>query len=374
MKKILILLMYCIGIAAMELKGQVLINPQVPLAGLVVKSQLWYLSLVNNNGRDEMVQLEMTLTDLAGKQQVLSAVSKAFMLHKGIKQIQPAEIMPITYTVQNSAYPVDANPNGFLPVGQFTVCYRVIRIDGGSHEPASEQCVEVQIEPLSPPILISPADSEQVQLPRPQFTWLPPAANSLFGRMMYELHVVEVQGNQTAAEAIQQNIPLFVSSHILNTNWQYPLSSPALDTGKVYAWQVVASNNSVPIATSESWAFSIKKPTANTIQNFSGRGGYEKLSREKEAAFSIAYGLLRYQYLEESNDSVVQCVVKDITNSRNIEVVLDSAMYKVKYGDNLLELDLRKTSGMINKHIYLFELINNRNEHWYVKFEYRKPD
>src|SRR5580765_2408864 len=172
MKKIIGLLIFCFGFG--HVMCQILVNPQIPLMGLVVKNQLWSLSVMNNSGRDGLVQIEMTMTDLAGKQQVLTAVSRSFMLFKGAHQVQAGDLMPITYTVMNSSYPVDASPNGFLPVGQFSICYRALRVDADAHEPAPEQCVEVQIEPLAPPMLVSPADSEQIEMPRPQFNWLPP--------------------------------------------------------------------------------------------------------------------------------------------------------------------------------------------------------
>jgi hypothetical protein len=46
---------------------------------------------------------------------------------------------------------------------------------------------------------------------------------------------------------------------------------------------------------------------------------------------------------------------------------------KLRFGYNYLLTDLLNNSGIKDKHIYLFELVNSKQEHWYLKFEYRAP-
>ncbi|MCP2937171.1 hypothetical protein NK983_31220, partial [Salmonella enterica subsp. enterica serovar Typhimurium] len=83
-----------------------------------------------------------------------------------------------------------------------------------------------------------PADSEHVELTRPFFTWIPPTPLNLFSNLNYSWTLVEVQPTQSAADAIQQNIPVLSQTGLLTTNFQYPPGMAELDTGKTYAWRV----------------------------------------------------------------------------------------------------------------------------------------
>jgi hypothetical protein len=373
MKKIILFLF--LSMTAKMLSSQVLVNLQLPATGLTVKSQLWSLSLVNSSGQDMNVEIEMEMTDVSNNQTVLLGTSKLFGLPRGVKQVSGSDVLPVIYSVNNPAYNIDPGPDGFLPVGIFSICFTAIRFDEKGSERLAQECAEIQIEPLAPPTLINPADSEALDMQIPFFVWLPPVPNNLFSNLQYDLYLVEINGSQTAAEAIQQNLPVLFQQNILTNNFQYPLSAPELDTSKTYGWQVVAKNNSTPIATSEAWSFRVKKLGLDTSQIFAHpMVYYTKLSRKNDEAFALCNGILHYAYLNESNTDTVQVNLYDITGSVRTQLNLDSSYYAADFGDNLLQLDLRNVGGMIDRHIYLFQLTNAKSELWYLKFLYRKPN
>ncbi len=353
--------------------AQITINPQLPPIGLTVKSQLWNLSLINNTGIGQTIQIQLNVTDVSTNQTVFTALTRPFFVPPAAKQVSGSDVMPISYTSNNPAYPVDGNPNGFLPIGVFNFCYSVVSAGMHAGKSLDEACDQVQVEPLSPPMLVSPADSEHVDNSRPMFIWIPPAPNSLFSNLSYDFHLAEVNPTQSAADAIQQNIPLLYQPNVRSTNLQYPLSAPALDSTKLYAWQIVAKNNSSPVGTSEAWAFRLKKDTVSgKVKILSAY--YAKVSREQPVSFITCSGILRYAYQEESNTNTIAIEIFDITKSRHTPIQLDSTAYSVRFGDNLLNLDLRAIPDMINKHMYLLELVNAKQEHWYLKFEYVRQD
>ena len=187
--------------------GQVIVNLQLPPMGLSIKSQLWNLSLINTGTGDINVQVEMTMTDVSNNQRVLTGLSKNFVLPRGVKQVQATDVMPIIYTVGAPGYNLDGNPAGFLPIGIFNICYSIIKINNDGAERLGEECQTIEIEPLSPPQLVIPHDSEHVETTRPFFTWLPPSPYNLFNNLQYDWILVEVQPTQNAATALQQNIP-----------------------------------------------------------------------------------------------------------------------------------------------------------------------
>jgi hypothetical protein len=352
------------------LKAQVTLNLQVPLSGLRLKSQLWSIALVNAAPENQNVQLEMTLTDVSTNQRILTGVTCFFSLPPGMKQLQPGDIMPVRYHVVASGYNMDNSPEGFLPVGIFTVCYTLSKINGDAVQAVAEACEPIEVEPLSTLQLILPADSEYVESARPVFSWTPLLPSNLFNSLTYDWVVVEVYPSQSAKEAIEQNVPLVKQLSIPSTHLQYSQASPPLDASKVYAWGVVAKNNINPVSSSETRTFRVK-PNPQTA---SGNADYDaKLNRQEDASFVICNGLLRYEYRNEINDSVVTVSVFDITGSLHEAVKLEKEE-AVLFGQNRLQMNVGASRRFKDKHVYLLQLTNSQKEKWYLKFEYRKKD
>jgi hypothetical protein len=351
------------------LQAQVVVTLQLPPLGLTIKPQLWNMSLINTTGAAMTVEVQMVMTDAGTGQTVLTAATPSFQLPAGAKVINANTVAPITYTA-GAGYLIDASPNGFLPVGVYNICYNINRWTNDISEQIADECITAEVEPISPPQLIQPGDSDLVLQRRPFFTWLPPTPYNTFSNLLYDWMLVEVQPTQSAADAIQQNVPVLLQSNISFTSLQYPLSMPELDTNKLYAWRVTAKNNLSPIANSEVWSFSLQKFTADTVQ-VPNKGYYARLRREHDASYVISGRLLRFLYQHEINSNAVQIKITDISNTTHQPVTLDSSQLAVKYGANYLDLDLGD-KGLADRHMYLVEITNDRNEHWYLKFEYRQ--
>lgn len=354
------------------IQAQVVVNVQLPATGVTMKSQLWNLSLINSSNSEKDVQIEMTFTDASNNQRVMTALTNIFRLPKGMKQIVISDILPVIYTANSSGYNIDNRPEGFLPIGSFIVCYSVIHKLNDATENLGDECERIDIEPLSPPMLVSPAEDEQIEITRPVFNWLSPSPPNFFNQLLYDWTLVEVKPTQSGSLAIQQNIPLLTQSGITTTNFQYPMSFPELDTGKIYAWQVAAKNNNSVIAKTEVWTFRIKQPEREK-ENSTG-GYYVRLRKSDDAAFVMCNGVLKYEYVNELNDSLAYIQVTDLSISTRKEIPVDSSAVAIRFGQNFMQFDVRDLPGMTDKHIYLFELVNSRKEKWCLKFEYRRQN
>jgi hypothetical protein len=366
-------LLFCIALSLSAcMQAQVIMNLQLPPMGLTVKPQLWNFSLVNTGAGNVNVRVELIITDVSTNQRVLTGTSNLFVLPKGVKQVRQADVMPVTYSIGSPGYSVDPSPDGFLPTGIFNICYSLISQDNDAHEKLSEECEMVEIEPISPPQLMMPADNEQVVVTRPQFTWLPPSPFNSYNSLLYDWVLVEVQPTQSAADAIQQNIPVLARGNISFTSFQYPLSMSELDSAKIYAWRITAKNNSSPIANSEIWSFRIKKD-AGVAPMPDATSYFARLHRQEDASYVLCPGLLRFEYTNDINSNEVGLKLYDISSTSRKPVTLQEEKQPVQFGQNYMQLDLRNSAGMINKHMYLLELRNAKNERWYLKFEYRKP-
>ena len=211
--------------------AQVSMTLQVPPAGVLVKNQLWNIVLVNASNTDVLIRVNLVLLDVQTNQPVITATSAPVSLGKGAKQLQARDLSPVQYSYSIPAARVDMDPNGLLPAGRFQACYTVVNAQKGDLT-LVENCITVNVDPLSPPLLNTPANEDKLLTAYPQFTWLPPTPIGLFNDLGYAMVLVEVFPGQGKADAIQQNVPLNASVYTKNMFWNYPASTRSLDTGK----------------------------------------------------------------------------------------------------------------------------------------------
>ena len=352
-------------------KAQVLINLQLPQAGLQVKSQLWNMTLINTSTEVLNIKLDMTLIDVTNGQAVLSGSSRLFSLPTGAKQLQLSNLVPIQYNVLNNTYTVNSNPDGFLPVGTFTVCFSILKRNTEVFDKVAEECETIQIEPASPPFLNSPDDQAEIELAQPLFIWLPPTPAHLFNNLSYNLKLVEVNKNQNSSDALQNNLPLLNQSYISNTSFQYPASLQKLDTAKLYAWQVKALNNMLAISNSEIFTFRLKKQNEVSVKE---ANVYVTLKGLNEVPFAVCSGVLRYEYVNTYNNSIIHFELIDVSSKVNEKIILSEENQIVSYGQNFLQLDFANNKNLKNNHIYQLQVSGAKGEVLAVKFIYNKAN
>jgi Domain of Unknown Function (DUF928) len=351
--------------------AQVIITPQLPAIGLYLKNQLWSVSVLNNGTATKNVRLKIQFSDVSNNQLVFTATSKLFVMAPGLTLVQYNTVLPVTYNVINSSYGVDGNPDGFLPVGVFNICYIVVEDDGETPTEMAEECAAVEIEPLSPPLLVFPEQEARISERRPVFNWLAPSPGGLLSSLNYRLVLVEVLPAQSASDAIQQNLPLLTQQNIIANSLPFPAAYPQLDTGKTYAWQVAALTNQNIVSRSEVWTFKVQYSYADSSIK-TGSRNYISLTRTQEGASSVCYGTVYYQYTNEINDTTVTLKCFDISKENNQLLLLQETPVPVKFGVNYLTVDLSGVNGIRDKQFYLLELINSKKESWFVKVEYRR--
>ena len=354
-------------------QAQVLIKTQLPPVGLVLKSQLWNLSIVNTGSQSLTVQVEMLVTSTSTNQKVFTGTTKMLTLTRGLNRITPVSAAPVSYNVLSPDYNINVNQEGFLPVGIYTVCYNILHVRNDAAERIAEECETVEIEPVRPPMLVFPSDNEKVEQARPLFNWLPPAPVSLFNRLLYDMVLVEVFPTQSLTDAVQKNIPVYRAQNLFIANLQYPLSLPELSVKKTYAWQVTAKSGNSPIGKSEVWAFTLKQENT-VVTTKEDASSYSKMKMEPEASYTISKGVLKYAYVNELNDKEVTVRIFDITKPGQKEMLLDASTVSLQFGENFKEMDFTEQGGLVDKHLYLLELVNSQNEHWYLRFEYKRTN
>lgn len=339
-----ICLLFCIRGA----EAQINMTLQVPPSGVLLKKQLWNMVITSTAGADQLVKVMLSLQDPKNNQVVLRGVSRILTIPSGAVQLQSDDFAPIQYEYYSPIFNADRDPNGVLPVGNYLACYT---ITGNHNITLAENCITVAVEPLSPPLLNLPSDNSVLQISYPQFTWLPPTPKNIFTDLTYDLVVTEVLPGQTAPEAIQNNVPMFTAGRLNDIFLNYPSSAKQLDTAKLYAWQIIARNNSDVIAPSDVWTFKIDSPKPDSTHFVNG--GYILLERGNtlRGTYTIENKTINIKYYSFDRDH--ESDVRFLTAEGKL---IRSVRRRVVYGDNYLSFELKK--GFESNTIYTIELVD----------------
>lgn len=313
-------------------KSQLTINAQLPPAGLVTRDQLWNIVVANNGNGPLDLMIELSLKEALTGQLVLTGSGPVLSFPRGVKMITALEAQPVQYNI------LGAGLNGnYLPLGSFIACYRLSRIGMESSELMAEECVPVHIQPLSPPLLQYPSNGQVLEIAYPPFLWSAPTPFSMYSELQYDLLVAEVLEGQSPAEAIAYNSPVYSSAFLTQTHETYPASYLPLDTGKTYAWQVLAKNGYQYSAQTEVWTFRIAG--SQQAESMSKARIYTVLRHDnKEGTVKLTERELFVRYY--SNRSAYTGRFQILDAAGNIAQELTK---ELRYGDNFLQFELAVT-------------------------------
>lgn len=342
-------------------QSQVTINAQLPPAGFVQKDQLWNLILVNNQQDIINADIKLNLQDALTGQIVMSASTGSFILGKGLKVISSKDVQPILYNYSSADL-----SRAYLPMGAYIACYQIFRsTTHNSEELLGEECIRINIDPLSPPLLNSPADKSEIQTPYPQFTWMPPSPYDMFTDLSYDIIVSEVLPGQSPSEAIEYNTPLFSKGNIIQPTESYPSSFTQINPDKTYAWQVVARNGMSYAAKTEIWTFTLRK---DSIARIISLAPYIKLN-QSGTNISVAHqGFLKMEVINKLSDSVGSFIVRNTSVKNNKGSILFRFQLPLVTGQNFLQYEMNKYGKLNKNDVYEVEYINSMNQSFFMRF------
>lgn len=350
-------------LAAFPVAAQVTITPVVPPAGILQKNQLWNVVLASAVDRPLQVQVVLRLLDAEQGQPVLTGISRGFTLTRGARQLKQDDVEPVQYEYLSPA--IDRNVNALLPPGKYLACYN-IEVTGGKTAFSREECVPIVVEPISPPMLNLPANGASLDTRLPQFTWLPPAPLQQFRQLRYEIVVTEVHDGQPPVEAVQQNIPVLRMPRLQENFLSYPSGHAALDTGRTYAWTVIAKEGAHYAAQTEVWTFRLN--SARMAGLGESNKVYVQLRRELDGNVLGASRELSVAYVNETADK--EAVYELVALGEGNRIVKSGTLPLVR-GANRIDVPLPRRAGLTDGKIYLFRLKNSRGEQWQIKFNYQ---
>jgi hypothetical protein len=335
--------------------AQVTISVQLPQVGMVQKDQLWNLVLVNNSNATVEANVFLNLQDAVTGQTVLSAGSRSVILNKGVKLLNAQQVQPIQYNFSAAGF-----TGNYLPIGSYIACYTISKLLLETVEVIANECVRLNITPLSPPQLNTPADHSEIRTTSPQFTWIPPAPMAMFDNLNYDFSVVEVRQGQLPAEAIQYNTPVYAKANTKSPYENYPSTYSKLEQGKTYAWQVIAKNGLSYATSTDVWTFKISNDSTKTEES---NVSYILLRKDNNAS-GVNYLRGNSLYIKYySFDRDHESTIRFLTAKGKL---LQEKRKLIAYGDNFLDFELNK---LYHKgQIYFIEITDQQNQKYTASF------
>lgn len=340
-----------LALSPLLVQAQITISVQLPSSGMIQKDQLWNLVLANSGNTTMEVSVLLNLQEAATGQSVLSAGTRTILLPKGTKMLSASDVQPVQYNYNATGL------SNYLPLGSYIACYSVARRTGERMESLGDECVRITINPLSPPLLNTPADKSVLRTALPQLSWTPPSPLDMFDNLSYDISIAEVMEGQSPADAILYNTPVYVKSHSKQTFENYPSSYSKLQEGKTYAWLVTARNGENYAVATEVWTFSIAEDSLTTQTE---NASYILLKDKNEQA-GVGYlssGVLQVKYY--SFDAEHETAVRFLRADGKL---MGEKKQKIIYGDNFLRFKLGNSYR--KGEVYFIE-IKDRQNHTYT--------
>jgi hypothetical protein len=346
-----LLVLICLLIATTAV-CQINLSVQLPSGGYIEKKQLWNIVLINAGPALSRTQIKMSVQDVRTGQIVLAGYSGYFMCPSGVKVITNTDVQPVIYNFSSP----DMSRN-YLPLGTYILCYRVIAESDKGEEPQGEDCITMNVDPLSPPLLNVPQQQEKIFTSYPQFAWIPPMPFDLFNNLSYELMICEVSLGQQPIEAIQYNIPVLHRALINQPFYNYGSSHPPLKKGSTYAWQVTATNGLDYAIKTDVWWFIVEK---DSIAEIISTAPYVDLDIQSNSVSIAHQGMLKFKFRNTLSDSTATFNIYSGGKDGESQTLLKTFKLPIYRGEIFFSYDLPKHSNLKSNEVY--ELICNNSE------------
>lgn len=344
----------------------------LPPAGLTTRMQLWNITIMNATNTPASVYVECRMIAVDNGNTIMTATTNTWSAMPGNSVVSYSQVLPVQYNIVDPAFQ-GFSMSELLPVGTYQFCYVLWNKVGDRFDRISEDCQIAVIEPMSPPLLMTPALEEELETPHPVFTWLPPTPIQQFIGLTYDISLSEVVPGQSPLDAVRLNIPILVQSGLPSATLPYQHAYPPLRTGKVYAWQVLARSNGAPVSSSDVWSFTYRGPV-DSGASFPTEGAYPKLSRERSLSYAIMEGDLRLEYLNSTSDSTWNVQLTTLSKDREWVQAFNMDSIPLRHGKNHVRIRAELLPFLQHQKLYQLQLRNSSNEIYWLRFEYRRRD
>jgi hypothetical protein len=336
-------------------RGQIIVTFSPTIYGQSLDG-LVYAQIINTSGMGLRVIETISIRDVSGGN-VVSIKTAPFILSQGTNFISKAAFTNGKFSFSNSYSGNFLSQTGKLPEGEFEYCFQTEIIGDKPDQvpPFYENCFILQLQPMTPLLLIDPVDEDKICNKRPNLLWQLPAPLPVDAKCRVVL--TEKKEKQDIAEAIAFNLPVLNQGNIFGNILQYPPGAPDLKEGHTYAWQVTVYSAKTILKKSEIWTFTV---SCQEEQKLPAGDSYRELKEIDDGNFYIANKVLRFSFNNPYSKGKLDYSIESLSKPQSTIKRLPSL--KMEPGLNKYELDFSENNSLKAGQEYLLtvRLANNR--------------
>jgi hypothetical protein len=349
------------------LGAQVSVNFSPAIYGQNMEGLL-YAQITNSSGVELKASVTIKISEISGPV-VATIRTPSFVLLRGANFINRLAFSNAKFQFYENYYSKTFSQSRRLPEGEYEFCFDVDISESKADQfpPFYEYCFVSQVQPLTPLLLISPADADQICNKRPDLTWQLPMPFPIAARC--RLLLTELKENQDVVEAINYNQPIINQSNLFSNTLFYPSSAPDLLEGHKYVWQVTAYSNGTVLKKSEVWTFTIKceeQPKDVSTES------YRELKEVEDGNFYVAKKILHFSVQNPYGAGILDYSISDMLSPG--KVVKNLPALKLFPGLNKYDLDLSDQKAFKNDQEYLIEVRLANGRELKLRFIYKSGE
>lgn len=234
-----------------------------PGFGQVTAAQFTMVSVTNTGTEDYRGTLITKMTDLAGDI-VAELRSYPLTINTGQTLTSLDISWPRRMTYGRSTASQSFARTGILGFGEFNICTEFIDNQGAR---LGLTCTERASVPAIQFSLVYPSDEMKIADDRPVLNWENIGQYGIAeNNLIYSILLVEQLPGQSAAAALETNLPLLSRERLRTNSLLYPIGARQLRPGKTYAWRVMAYAGERALIGSQQWTFQLAEEVRETEQ------------------------------------------------------------------------------------------------------------
>jgi len=344
-------------------KAQIVVNFSPLIYGQTLDG-LVYAQITNSIGLDEEVVETITVRDGSGVT-VTMIKTAPFLLYRGSNVISKAAFTNARFHFGTSYAGSILSQTGRFPEGEYEYCFQTEIVSNKPTQipPVFENCFYLQLQPMTPLMLIQPVDEDKICDKRPSLTWQLPAPIPVDARCRIVL--TEVKEKQDIAEAIAFNVPILNQAGIFGNMMMYPTGAPDLVEGDHYAWQVTVYTGRTILKKSEIWSFTVQ---CNEEQKNPG-DSYRELKETDDGNFYFADKFLRFSFNNPYSKGKLDYSIESLSHPQ--AAIKKLPALEMNAGLNKYEIDLSENSSFRDNDEYLLRVRLANNRELKLRFIYK---
>lgn len=246
-------------------------------------ADFWNCIIQNNSNQSIPAYLYGTVLEIK-KGKLFEVRSGHFTLAPGTTQFNTANYEALkneTVLFSDKVFEEHIIRTNYIPNGNYTICLSLI--DHTTNKQLATHCLNFEVNRVTPPQLISPADRAEICEQNPFFIWIPYRGEQSTTNLSYKIHIVEILKQQKPHSAIRTNPCWYCSDFINAPPHQFPFQALPFKDEMSYAWYVAVLDGKKEISRSEVWQFVWKKcnPDEDISEKEDSEEEDEKLNKKK---------------------------------------------------------------------------------------------